>query len=261
METRAELESPLPALSDALTPRAIACALLLGTAVCLANTYFGLQAGTVNAMPMQSALLAFAIFQSIQRRLSKPLSPSEVTLVEVTAGALGLAPFTSGFTSFIPALEFLATPDENGPVSFTMMQLLLWSAATCGLGIVVAAAFRRLFILRERLQYPSAAATGTLIGLLFGREDLVARAKQPTMRKPTDSSQPQHPGANSNQGVGPAEPDRNEAEVDTNTQVQAPQVLSQGEPSQPAVPEEGSRHAAAVRVLLVSLTGSAAFVS
>ncbi|KID60289.1 uncharacterized protein G6M90_00g080120 [Metarhizium brunneum] len=165
-----------------LTPRAVACGILLGIVVCLANIYFGLQAGMVSPMPMQSALLGFAIFQSIRPRLSKALTPMETTLIEVIAGSLGLAPFTLGLTSFIPALEFLTKPEENGPFKFTNGQLLLWAMATCGLGIIAAVPFRRLLILRESLPYPSATATGALIGILFKRPDIIARAKQTQMR-------------------------------------------------------------------------------
>ncbi|KAL8831926.1 MAG: hypothetical protein Q9170_005088 [Blastenia crenularia] len=162
---------------EALSPRAILSAIVLGCAICFANMYFGLQAGTVNAMPMQTALLAFAFFRSIQHRLSSPLSPEETTAVEMVAGAVGLAPFTAGYTGLIPALEFLTTPKENGPKRFSIPRLLVWSIAICCLGIVFAAPFRRLFILAERLRYPSATATGTLIGVLFGRGTIVARAE------------------------------------------------------------------------------------
>ncbi|KAH8729235.1 OPT oligopeptide transporter protein-domain-containing protein [Ilyonectria robusta] len=182
--------SPLPAVSDVLTPRAIACGIILGLAVSLANMYFGLQAGTVNAMPMQSALLGSAILGAIQHRFptsQPPVAPAEIALVEVIAGALGLAPFTSGFTSFLPALEFLTGDEDGPPVRFSLPQLLLWSLAICGLGIVAAAPFRRLFIHREPLRFPSATATGTLISILFGRPPAVTRAE------PDDSSSSTRP--------------------------------------------------------------------
>lgn len=181
-EPSSSILAPDPTLSSvnvALTPRAVSCAILLGSVICFANMYFGLQAGTVNAMPMQTALLGFAWFRSVQHRLSKPLSPAEITVIEVVAGAVGLAPFTSGFTGLIPALEFLITPAENGPKRFSVLQLLMWSLATCFLGTVAAAPFRRWFILRQRLRYPSATATGTLIGVLFGKKSIAARAAQP----------------------------------------------------------------------------------
>ena len=112
------------------------------------------------------------------------MSPAETTVIEVVAGALGLAPFTSGFTGLIPALEFLTTPAENGPKTFSVPQLLVWSLATCFLGTVAAAPFRRWFIFRERLRYPSATATGTLIGVLLGKKAIVARASQPKQNVP-----------------------------------------------------------------------------
>jgi hypothetical protein len=55
------------------------------------------------------------------------------------------------------------------------VQLLLWCIATCGLGIVTGAPFRKLFLLGERLRHPSATATGILIGILFGKEEIIAR--------------------------------------------------------------------------------------
>lgn len=178
LSLEAPSEGPSSSLvMNALTPRAIVCAILLGTGVCLTNMYFGLQAGLVNAMPMQSALLGFAIFRSFQSRLSRTISPPEMTVIEIIAGSLGLAPFTSGFTSFIPALEFLTKSDENGPIRLNTMQLLTWSVASCGLGIIAAAPFRTLFILRERLRFPSATATGTLIGALFKNREIIDRAK------------------------------------------------------------------------------------
>jgi uncharacterized oligopeptide transporter (OPT) family protein len=121
-------------------------------------------------MPMQSALLGYAIFRGLQHRFTTVLTPMETTLIEIIAGAVGLAPFTSGLTSFIPALEFLATPEEVGHLRFSFGGLLLWSLATCSLGIITAAPFRNLFILRERLRFPSATATGTMISMFLNGE-------------------------------------------------------------------------------------------
>ena len=190
-------------------------------------------------MPMQAALLGFAFFRSIKHRISKSLSPEETTVIEIIAGALGLAPFTSGFTGAIPALEFLTTPLENGPKRFSTTQLILWSMATCALGTVVAVPFRRLFILRERLRYPSATATGTLIGVLFGKEKIVARAQQPG---PPES----HP-------------------LGDDTDSDLPEAVNQErtDPGVSDLPNTDSPHEIgyAVKVLLVSMSGSALFVS
>lgn len=230
---------------DALSPRAILCAIVLGCAICFANMYFGLQAGTVNAMPMQTALLGFTFFRSIRHYCSTPLSPAETTSIEVVAGALGLAPFRSGFIGLIPALEFLTTTMEKGPIRFSFGQLLVWSVATCCLGSVFAAPFRWLFIIRERLRYPSATATGTLIGVLFGQGTIVARAEQQRdlYLRTTQS------------------------EADAN--YESPQPTSTQEVDQTSLKGLGDAHKEispgdvghAIKVLLVSLTGSALFVS
>ncbi|KAF4440054.1 oligopeptide transporter [Fusarium austroafricanum] len=143
--TGAEPLSSLPTTSfngNAFTWRAIWCAFLLGIGVYLINMYFGLQAA----------------------------------MIEVMAGSLGVAPFTSGLTSLIPALEFLVNSVHDVPLRFSTTQLLIWSLSTCGLGIVASAPFRGLFNLRERLRLPSTTATGTLIGILFDRKDIIAHA-------------------------------------------------------------------------------------
>lgn len=254
----ASLNTRLPSVKDTLTLKTIVSAILLGAVVCLANMYFGLQAGMVNAMPMQSALLGFAFFRAVEPRLSKPLSPTETTLIEVIAGAIGLAPFTSGFTSFIPALEFLATKEENGPTRFSFSQLLLWSIATCGLGIVAGAPFRNLFILHERLRYPSATATGTLIGVLFKKEDIVSRARlSQTAQSPSEPWEAESDHEATAAGLEESQSPEVESEATNETS-------SDGQD----LPLDDTDHVfmqngngPAITVLLYSLAGSAMFVS
>jgi uncharacterized oligopeptide transporter (OPT) family protein len=199
----------------------------------------------VNAMPMQTALLGFAIFRSIQHRLSKSLSSVETTVIEVIAGALGLAPFTSGFTAFIPALEFLTTPAEDGPTRFSVPQLLLWSMATCALDIVAAVPFRRLFILRERLRYPSATATGTLTGVLFGKQTIADRAKQSEIHVPESHNLEAETDLDLPEAAIRNEVDRVDHGVSDNINI----GFVQGDIGY------------AVNVLMVSLAGSSLFVS
>ncbi|KAI9172707.1 putative oligopeptide transporter [Paramyrothecium foliicola] len=177
----AAVASPLSDAKKTLTPRAVACGVFLGSIICLANMYFGLQAGMVNAMPMQSALLAFAIFRSLRPFLSRSLSPPETTIIEIIAGSVGLAPFTAGLTSFVPALDFLANHDEKAVAQFSSNRLLLWAVATCGIGVVISAPFRTMFILREQLRFPSATATATLIGALFQKNKVHGRESPPAL--------------------------------------------------------------------------------
>jgi uncharacterized oligopeptide transporter (OPT) family protein len=214
--------------------------------------YFGLQAGAVNAMPMQSALIAFTLFRSLQRRFPglSPLSPPETTLVEVTAGAVGLAPFTSGFISFIPALEYLATAEEGGRLKFSSGQLLLWSVATCGLGIVVAVPFRRLFILKQRLRFPSATATGTLIGLLFKKDEITSQVRDGGSNTPV----PRPRGTGDSRAC---EPTGARASSEIGTDLQHHDSPAGGVVSHAVGEATGSKE---IGVLFISLAGSALFV-
>jgi hypothetical protein len=218
----------------------------MGSIVCLANVYFALQASMVNSMPMHSALLGFAFFRSIQHHLSRPLSPSEITLIEIIAGSLGLVLFTSGFTLFIPALEFLATPEENGLTRFSFVQLLLWSMSTCGLGIVTGAPFRKLFFLRERIRFPSATATGILIGILFGKEEIITSGN--LSKDVVSQSEPSGPNPDCESPMT-TEPVNEVGPADT------------GLPSDESTTDiSQDDNGPAVNVLLLSLAGSLAFV-
>jgi uncharacterized oligopeptide transporter (OPT) family protein len=240
--------SSLATIKEAMTLRAVTCAVFLGSGVCLANMYFGLQAGLITSMPMQSALLGFAIFRSLPRRLHAPLSPVELTVVELMAGAIGFAPFTSGCTSFIPALEYLTTPEESGPLSFSLESLLLWAIATCTLGLIAGAPFRNHFILREQLRYPSGTATGTLIGVLFRRADITARAHviDKSVTTPTRSLEIN------------AEPHSSESETDGSIpSTESDLGRSSNEPSQRSASEIDGP---GIRVLVYAFAGSAAFV-
>ncbi|KAF9773031.1 hypothetical protein IL306_009224, partial [Fusarium sp. DS 682] len=205
--------------------------------------YFGLQAGMVNAMPMQSALVGFALLQCFKSQFSTALAPHEIALIEVIAGALGLAPFTSGLTSFIPALQYLVNPghDTAAAVEFTPTQLFIWSLSICGLGIIIGAPFGRLFILQERLRFPSATATGTLIGVLFDRKDIIARAS-PSPRDPLDQPPEDSPDPPTTSCEGH---DRESSSVIRYNHEQP--TSNQDE------------HESNIRILLLSLAGSAMF--
>ncbi|KAK1827457.1 hypothetical protein QBC39DRAFT_266992 [Podospora conica] len=162
-----DTDKPLSSVPEALSARGICVAFLIGTCICLANVYFGLQAGIVNAMPMQATLVGFAVFKfAAGTSTRKELTPIENTVIQAIAGALGRMYFTNGVTGLIPALEFLI-PETIGPrISYPVSHLILWSLAVSFLGTVVAAPFGSSFILKQQLRFPSASATGTLNDML-----------------------------------------------------------------------------------------------
>lgn len=152
------------------TLRGVLVGLAIGIIICFSNTYFGLQTGWVSGMAMPSALLGFAYFKAVRRLLAFPFSPVENVLVQSVAGAVGTMPLGCGFVAVIPALEYLLTEDEGGPLRLGLGRLVVWAVGICFFGVVFAVPLRRQVIIRERLKFPSGTATALMIGVLHGNE-------------------------------------------------------------------------------------------
>ncbi|KAF2802484.1 uncharacterized protein BDZ99DRAFT_527510 [Mytilinidion resinicola] len=71
--------------------RGILAGLFIGTLICFASLYYGLQAGQTNSMPLPSVLLAHAVFKPFARYLHRPFNPSENVLVMMIAASMGVA--------------------------------------------------------------------------------------------------------------------------------------------------------------------------
>lgn len=117
-------------------------------------------------MSNQSALLGFAIFKMVSGHLRMPFTPQENVLIQTVAGAVGCMPVTAGFTGVIPALEFLISPAEEGPLHLSYLQLLCWSLGVCLIGLIWAMTFRTQLVVREPLPWPGPVATAALISVL-----------------------------------------------------------------------------------------------
>ncbi len=117
-------------------------------------------------MSNQSALLGFAVFKMVSGHLRLPFTPQENIVIQTVAGAVGCMPVTAGFTGVIPALEFLISPAEQGPLHLTYLQLLFWSLGVCLIGLIWAMMFRTQLVVREPLPWPGPVATATLISVL-----------------------------------------------------------------------------------------------
>jgi len=169
--------SPPPSTSTArpspqrnFTARGVLVGLAIGTVICFSNTYFGLQTGWVSGMAMPSALLGFAYFRAVRRLLAFPFGPVENVLVQSVAGAVGTMPLGCGFVGVVPALEFLLTEEEGGPLRVGLWRLVVWAVGICFFGVVFAVPLRRQVIIRERLKFPSGTATALMIGVLHGEK-------------------------------------------------------------------------------------------
>ncbi|WYZ37428.1 hypothetical protein EsH8_II_000934 [Colletotrichum jinshuiense] len=151
------------------TLRGILVGLLVGLVICFSNMYFGLQTGWVSTMTMPASLMGFGIFKALSRHLRFPFTPVENVLVQTVAGSMAIMPLGCGFVGVIPAMNYLMTSEEQGPLTISLWKLILWSLGLCYFGVVFAVPLRRQVIIRERLRFPSGFSTAVLIGVLHGQ--------------------------------------------------------------------------------------------
>ncbi|KAK0622080.1 OPT oligopeptide transporter protein-domain-containing protein [Bombardia bombarda] len=177
-------ESPDTQLLNSTSPiektfslRAIIAGIAIGTPVSFASIYYGLQAGQTNSMPLPSALLGYAIMKPFAAFMSTPFSPMENVLTMTVAASMGGISMTAGLCGIIPALEYLLTSDDNGPLTFTTLQVILWSLSVCLFGIVIATPFREHFVSRSNLRFPTGTAMAAVISMLHRRPEIMAKIK------------------------------------------------------------------------------------
>ena len=150
------------------TMRGVLVGLAIGVIICFSNTYFGLQTGWVSGMAMPAALIGFAFFKTVAKHINYPFTPVENVLVQTVAGAVGTMPLGCGFVGVLPALNYLLTPEENGPLILSTWKLMVWAIGICFFGVFIAVPLRREVLIREKLKFPSGTATALMIGVLHG---------------------------------------------------------------------------------------------
>ena len=153
------------------TIRGVLVGLVIGIVICFSNIYFGLQTGWISGMAMPSALLGFGFFRAISSKLTLPFSPVENVLIQTVASSVGTMPLGCGFVGVMPALEYLLTPEENGPLQLSLGKLMLWAVGICLFGVVFAVPLRKQVIIREKLKFPTGSATALMIGVLHGEKE------------------------------------------------------------------------------------------
>ncbi|KAM9885699.1 OPT oligopeptide transporter [Verticillium dahliae] len=188
------------------TFRGVAVGLAVGLVICFSNMYFGLQTGWVSTMTMPASLMGFGLFRSFARHLSFPFSPVENVLVQTVAGSMAIMPLGCGFVGVLPAMNYLLTPEEQGPITLEAWKLIVWSLGLCYFGVVFAVPLRRQVIIRERLRFPSGFSTAVLIGVLHGKD------------KPATSSEVDSPAAGGFASlVPPADDETDDASEDASS--------------------------------------------
>ncbi|KAF1950877.1 OPT superfamily oligopeptide transporter [Byssothecium circinans] len=229
------------------TLRGVLVGLAIGVVICFSNMYFGLQTGWVSGMAMPSALIGFAYFKTISRVLKLPFTPVENVLVQSVAGSVGTMPLGCGFVGVIPALNYLLSPEENGPLDISLWRLMVWSVGICFFGVVFAVPLRREVIIREKLKFPSGTATALMIRVLHGDEKskhIIQRSTEPeaTATEAQRLLQPPTP-ASEDYPMRPS----SEEEVDQDEEVQEQELGEDG------------IWKAKIRLLIISFAGSALY--
>ncbi|KAK2017504.1 OPT superfamily oligopeptide transporter [Colletotrichum eremochloae] len=164
-------EAPRP--SPSLTLRSIVVGIVVGTLICLSNTYFGLRTGFIAIMSLPSTILGFAFFKMLREHLKVPFTPQEHTVLVVIASSLGLMPFTIGTVGILPAMEFLTMVSENGPFHLGWTKLLVWSVGVSFLGVTITLPLRKRFLVQEPLPFPFGTSSAAMIGSLH-RDSTIA---------------------------------------------------------------------------------------
>lgn len=120
------------------TVRGVVVGILIGIVLCFSNMYFGLQTGWISVMTMPASLLGYGFFRTLSRHLKYPFTPVENVLVQTVAASVGIVPLGAGFVGVIPAMNYLLTEDEMGPVRLGVWDSIVWSLGLCYFGCVFA---------------------------------------------------------------------------------------------------------------------------
>ncbi|KAK0627433.1 OPT oligopeptide transporter protein-domain-containing protein [Immersiella caudata] len=153
-------------MHPSISLRALAAGLFIGLLINLSNTYYGLRVNVANQMPMVSTLFGFISVRLFSRYLTAPITPDEKVLLLSVSTAVECMPVTAGLVGIIPALEYLVTPDEGGPLRLSLGSLMLWSAGLCFFGLIFAVLLHQQLVIGEKLPWPGARATAQLIRTL-----------------------------------------------------------------------------------------------
>lgn len=155
-----------------ITLRSTVAGLAIGTVILISNFQFGLQTGWVSMMSLPSALLGFAVFKSLQKKLSFEFTDVENVFVQSVSVAVATGPLAYGFIGIIPAIEKFLTNEESGYEKGVNLnpiwKLILWSAGVAFFGVFFAIPLRKEYVIKENLPFPSGSATATLISVFHG---------------------------------------------------------------------------------------------
>lgn len=158
--------SPQPGEAQ-LTMRAILAGCLTGSVVACTNIYIGLKIGWSFGASIIAAVLSFAFFAILNRRLSV----METNIAQTTGSAAGGMASAAGLLAPIPAMALMGN-------EIPWPSLVVWSLAVSFLGVFFAVPLRRQFVEIDKLRFPTGTATAeTILAMHSKADEALAKAK------------------------------------------------------------------------------------
>lgn len=144
-----------------LTLRAVLAGCLIGSVVSCTNIYIGLKIGWAFGASIISAVLAYSLFDVLERAFGvRKLSVLETNIAQTSGSAAGYMSSAAGLLAAIPALALLG-------FEFAWHTLILWALSVAFLGVFFAVPLRRQMIDVDRLRFPTGTATAETILAMF----------------------------------------------------------------------------------------------
>ena len=171
-ETATELTASAPAYTPRpgerqLTGRAVVVGCLVGGVVGCTNIYIGLKIGWSFGASIVSAVLGYALFAVLGKRLSV----LETNITQTSGSAAGAMASAAGLLAPIPAMTLLG-------YDIPWYSLMLWSLSVSFLGIFFAVPLRRQMVEIDQLRFPTGTATAeTILAMTSEDGDAIANAR------------------------------------------------------------------------------------
>ena len=146
-----------PADEAQLTLRAVAAGCVVGSVVSCTNIYIGLKIGWTFGASIISAVLAFALFSVMGKRLSV----LETNISQTAGSAAGAMASAAGLVAAIPAMQMLG-------FDFEWYELMGWALGVAYLGVFFAVPLRRQVVEIDRLRFPTGTATAETVLAMHG---------------------------------------------------------------------------------------------
>jgi uncharacterized oligopeptide transporter (OPT) family protein len=147
-----------PAADEAqLTLRAVAVGCVVGSVVSCTNIYIGLKIGWTFGASIVSAVLAFALFSVMGKRLSV----LETNISQTAGSAAGAMASAAGLVAAIPAMQMLG-------FDFAWYELMGWALGVAYLGVFFAVPLRRQVVEIDKLRFPTGTATAETVLAMHG---------------------------------------------------------------------------------------------